>query len=424
MSTYRLFPATDGPASAVTYTGDLVSGIGFCVSGGGCWFEGYWWWVCPTGGLTAPQKFALWQLYASDAGSLIDGSVITSGELSPGWNYISLPAPLNLSPGVSGLWEGSSGWDGSGMYIACTGVNGNFPDTQNYFGAGDAAGNGIVKGPLTAFSDVTIRGGTLPAPYGTAQGVYTLSGTDPSTSLPLEGTPTSDNLWMDIQISDTAPAGYSGSYRGWPNYPIMTTSLNNDTEQETSANELWLSLPCRLDNIWFFSPPGASLLPMRCGIWNIATQAEVPGTDVINPVWSGAPGSGWVACAYSGVFLPAGKYRVSTWWDGTDSRYYNDLEGYFGANPTTGVLGPGGVDNVNGPLTIPCRANASDANWDDGSGSKPGQGTNQAGPWAFPRTYECKSGWPDGTVELRAIDVEVSPGSAPADSTAFLAFFP
>ena len=32
----------------------------FEVTTGGCWFDGYWWWVCPSGQSTSPQKFALW----------------------------------------------------------------------------------------------------------------------------------------------------------------------------------------------------------------------------------------------------------------------------------------------------------------------------------------------------------------------------
>ena len=61
--TYRLFPSTNGPSSPVSYSGPFMAGVLFEVTTGGCWFEGYWWWVCPSGQSTSAQKFALWQVY-------------------------------------------------------------------------------------------------------------------------------------------------------------------------------------------------------------------------------------------------------------------------------------------------------------------------------------------------------------------------
>ena len=58
--TYRLFPSTNGPSSPVSYSGPFLAGVLFEVTTGGCWFDGYWWWVCPSGQSTAAQKFALW----------------------------------------------------------------------------------------------------------------------------------------------------------------------------------------------------------------------------------------------------------------------------------------------------------------------------------------------------------------------------
>ncbi len=139
----------NGPTSAVSYTGNFIAGTSFSVRHGGSWFEGYWWWVCPTGGLTAAQKCALWSFDSTTPASstLVPGSVVTSGTLSPGWNYIPLTTPVPLSIGT--------------IYIAATGVNGNFPDSDT---AGQGAGpvdsfgtgghvNGIANGPIFAYSD-------------------------------------------------------------------------------------------------------------------------------------------------------------------------------------------------------------------------------------------------------------------------------
>src|SRR5215472_2974246 len=100
MTNYRLFPATNGPASAVSYSGSFQSGVGFEISSGGIWFEGYWWWVCPSGQPTATQTFALWQVYQGSGASIVAAATVTSGTLTPGqWNYVPLSNPVMLSLG-------------------------------------------------------------------------------------------------------------------------------------------------------------------------------------------------------------------------------------------------------------------------------------------------------------------------------------
>ena len=144
--TYRLFPSTNGPASPVSYSGPFICGVVCGVTAGGCWLDGYWWWVCQSGQSTAAQKFALWQIYNGQQGTLVANSVVTSGTLSAGqWNYVQLAAPLPLAIGAT--------------YVAATGFNGSFPDTNNQFGSGDPYSAGITSGPLTAYSDAS---GTIP----------------------------------------------------------------------------------------------------------------------------------------------------------------------------------------------------------------------------------------------------------------------
>src|SRR5215469_12401583 len=100
MATYRLFPSTNGPSSAVSYGGPFDAGVGFEVTSGGIWFEGYWWWVCPSGAPTAAQTFALWQVYQGGSASIISAATVTSGTLTPGqWNYVPLLNPVMLSVG-------------------------------------------------------------------------------------------------------------------------------------------------------------------------------------------------------------------------------------------------------------------------------------------------------------------------------------
>ena len=366
--TYRLFPATAGPASAVSYTGPFEAGIVFGLTSGGCWLDGYWWWVCPSGQSTSAQKFALWQTSNGQQGSVVPGSVVTSGTLTAGqWNFVPLAAKLPLAIGAT--------------YVASTGFSNGFPDTNNQFGSGQPYAAGIVNGPLTAYSDAS---GSLPSPFKTAQGVFSVTSTDPTVSMPIYGS-SSCNFWVDLQIDTNPPTGTS--YRLWPGYPTLPGTIDSDTTGYTLGTEFKLSQSCALDNIWYYSPSGAGSLPTRCGIWNVSSQSEVTGTDKTSPSWSGAAGSGWVACSYSGVTLPAGDYKVAVFYAG-GTKWYQVGVGYW----TSGGTGAAGI--TAGPLTAPGEAAAT----------SPGQSTYHSGSWAYPNTYESSGGG-----ENYWVDVEVTP---------------
>jgi hypothetical protein len=367
--TYRLFPTTAGPAAAVSYSGPFEAGVVFAVTSGGCWLDGYWWWVCASGQSTSPQKFALWQTHNGQQGSVVPGSVVTSGTLTAGqWNFVPLAAKLPLAIGAT--------------YVASTGFSNGFPDTSDQFGSGQPYGAGIVNGPLTAYSDAA---GSLPSPFKTAQGVFSVASSDPTVSMPIYGS-SSCNFWVDLQVDTAAPPGTS--YRLWPSYPTIPGVLNSDTAGYTLATEFRLSQACALDNIWFFSASGAGALPGRCGIWSVSSQSVVAGTDTASPSWTAAAGSGWVASPYSGLTLPAGDYRVAVFCAG-GAQWYQTAIGYW----SSGGTGANGI--AAGPLTAP----------GDAAASSPGQSTFAVGGWAYPDTYETST-----PGENYWVDVEVTPG--------------
>jgi hypothetical protein len=367
--TYRLFPATNGPAAPVSYSGPFIAGVvAGITTDGASWLEGYWWWVCNSGQSTSPQKFALWCLYDSTGGSLVANSTVTSGPLTAGqWNYVSLPNPLPLAFGAT--------------YVVATGFSGSFPDTNNQFGSGDPYGAGIVSGPLTAYSDAS---GTNPSPFKNAQAVFSVASTDPSVNMPIYGSSTC-NFWMDLQVTTTPPTG--ATYRLWPSYPRIPGHVDSDTAGYTLGTEFKLSASCALDRIWFYSASGAGALPTRCAIWNVSSQSVVAGTDNTSPSWSGAAGSGWVSCAYSGVTLPAGDYKVAVFYGG-GSEWYQANSAYWGG----GGQGASGI--TAGPLTAPGTSAAT----------SPGQCTYNAGSWAYPQTYASSANG-----ENNWVDVEVTP---------------
>ncbi len=369
--TFRLFAGVNGPDTPISYSGPFMSGVVFGVTSGGCWLDGYWWWVCPSDQSTAPQTFVLWSMYAApDNGSIVPDSTVTSSALTAGqWNYVPLPAPVPLALGAT--------------YVAATGFTGSFPDTPNQFGSGDPYGDGIVSGPLTAYSDSS---GSLPSPFNTAQSVFSASSSDPTTLMPVYGS-TACNFWMDVQIDTNAPAG--ASYRLWPGYPTIPGFVNSDVTGYTLATEFQLSTSATLDNIWYYSASGASALPTRCAIWDVSSQSVVSGTDNTSPSWSGGPGSGWVACAYNGVTLPAGDYKVSVFYAG-GTGWYKATIGYW----VSGGTGANGI--TTGPLTAPGSSSAT----------SPGQGTYNLAFWGYPATFATA-----GNGENYWTDVEITPTS-------------
>jgi len=386
VANYRLFPSTSGPA-LTSYTGKFMAGVAFQVTEGATWLSGFWWWV-PAGGDTAAQEFCLWQLTAGLAGIVVPATTVTSGTLTAGaWNYVALASPVGLTPGIPYLAE-----------TAYTAAHG-FPETHGQFGSGDPYSAGITNGPLSAYSDAS---GSNPAPSGwVTQGSFGTAYSVPTSGIPNLGSDSSSNFWLDVQVTDTLPAG--GSYRLWPSLPLPQGMIQDSAANFTLATEFVLSGSCSLDNIWFYSPSGAPNLPTECGILGQTSQALVSGTHVTSPSWSGAAGSGWVAHAYTGVTLPAGAYRVAVAnSDGTAGAWNDATVDYF-------LTGAGSAGLTAGPLSAPPNSTAG----------SPGQGSyNSGATLAWPGTFDT------GHAPSYWVDVEVTPGATIDSGSAALAALP
>ena len=394
MTTYRLMDGVSGrpgagssgtqpPASSTSYSGSYLAGLGFEVTEY-TWLEGFWWYVADSSQSQSAQTFCLWQAYsAADTGILVAGTTVTSGTLSTGWNYVALSTPVPLSPGIP--------------YHAQTGFSNNFPLTQNQFGSGNPYSAGITNGPLFAYSSGS---GSAHDPWGNAQMPYSTSTSDPAASFAVLNDE-NDNLWLDVQVTDAAPSG--STYRGWPTMP-EPPGASAQSVSYTLGMEFSVTGPCTLEKIWHYSPPAATLLPTRCGIWVTAAQAELSGSDNSSPSWllpgggAAAAGGGWVYCDYSssGVTLSAStSYKVSTFCNAGSSVWFSATASYWST-------GGGSAGFTNGPLTIP----------DNSAATSPGQNTwNTGTTWTYPDTStNPESDW---------IDVEVAPsGAAPGAAAA------
>ena len=398
MTTYRLMDGVsgrpgNGPSTGTSYSGDYVAGAMFSVTSGGMWFEGYWWWVAASGQDTASgQKFALWQVNAFSGAVLVPGSTVTAGALTAGaWNYVPLATPLLLAPAgfqsYGGLYCAATG------YVASQGI----PITKNQFGTGDPYVAGITNGPLSCPSSLgtSDQAGQSFGGWSRYQMPFSTSGSDPSVTFPTVND-ADDNLWLDVQVSDTAPAG-SQNYRAFPNMPVFVAQLSATGTAYTLGLEFTLSKACTLQKIWHYSPSGATVLPTRCGIWDVASQTEVAGTDNSSPSWkvagggAASAGAGWIYCDYSGsgVTLNASQnYKVSTFTSDNTDAWFQPQVDVWGGSP-----GPFSSGITQGPLQVLGNAAAS-----------PGQASwHQSTTWAYPDTTAVS--------EYDGIDVEVTPVS-------------
>lgn len=384
MTSYRLFPSTNGPGSVITFSGNFEAGVIFNVSNY-MWLEGYWWWAAPGGDLPPAQQFALWTAYGPTSyhSLLIPNSVATMGPQTPGqWNFAPLNPAVLLSPGV--IYEATTAW------VAVHG----FPYTGNQFGAGNPFAAGITNGPLFAYSD---QGATAPAPVNIPQGLFsTASPADPSINAAGGGSG-SGNFWVDLQVRDAPPPPVT-SYRIWPNRGGLTLGINGDENSYTLGTQFSVTQTCWLMRLWWYSPTVATVLPTHAGVWDIATRQVVGNSDVPSPTWllpGGAPasaGAGWVYVDYTPavganvgpILSPGRNYSAAVFQPTPAIAWWETVVGYWG---------PGGVGAsgfTNGPLVVPNEA-----------GSVNGQGSYVRNAWAFPGTDS-------GSAEVYEVDVEVS----------------
>jgi len=331
MTTYRLWPSTSGPPTSITTSNNDIFNTSFKVTSWGLWLTGYFYWVADAPQSTGPQKFCLWAMTGTDAGVLVPGSVVTSSvPFTAGqWNFVALPVSIPLSSQFA--------------YRMATGLTGNFPFTSGYWGTGGPGVNGITNGPLTAYSDVTGNGGTVPDPFNDSQSAFSSAlGNDPTVS-PVNTGSSSFNAWIDVLITTVPPAGTS--YRMFPNMPVPYTLTADTADNFTLGCEFTLTQAAALNKIWFYS--GHTQLPTRTGIWTSPGGLLVAATDNPAPSWSGAAGSGWVSVSYNGVTLPAGTYKVTVFNGAGVPAIWNDSTALY----WTAGAGGGGI--VNGPLSVP-----------------------------------------------------------------------
>jgi len=419
MSNYRLFPSTSGPATPVDFGAgyEFVSSIGFTVTQPTIYFAGYWWWVCGAEQSTAPQTFCLWQDtddydLQGDLGVLVEASVVTSsGQFTPGqWNWVPLPEPIALSRYIS--------------YRAATASPRYAPTSNGEFGNGGAYATGITNGPLFAYAD-TSSGNTSDVSYYQRYNCTWSSGTlDPTSSYPTAGS-SGFNVWLDVQVTDEAPA--NATYRCWPNQPNPMYPPEAPLPF-TVSTQIAVTESAQAVKLWFLSQAGDQKLPSICGVWDTETKEVVSGSENESPTWltatgaSAVPGGGWCYCDYSStsfVLVANHNYRVALGMFESGYVWYAGAQGYWltngGGYPATGIGAAHGAGN--GIVAcVPCGLAANPL-------SPCAQDTS--GAWAYPDEMET-----DGDNYYIDLEVMAASGGAPpppppppVNSGAFLTFF-
>jgi len=413
VTTWNIFPATNGPAAATAFAGSYVAGMMWKVNSPGLWLYGYRWWCCNTGqATTAGVKAALWNPRSPTGGdgALIPGSTATFGTLTAGaWNTALLATPIPVSLGTG--------------YLAAIAQNGNFPFTVSQFGPAQPFASGIVQGPLVAYSDSSLGATVNATPYTLPQCSFTTAVSDPTLAMPATGN-NSFNSWVDVIVSDVPPAGFTGPYELFPNKYDTSPATGLDTNQAFNlAVEIGLAQRCAIGNLKFWSIAAAASLPTSVGIWDIASQQLVASNT--SPAWlnalTGAPavaGGGKIKTTMPAAVLPPGRYRVSVWNANGAAAAWSPREyGYW-------LTGAGASGITWGPVTAPAQGSAQNAYvfqpnpgstppYTNGSQQEPSNGTFFFNAFTFPYLavdFNFSSGAPAGAIaENFWIDLELTP---------------
>jgi Domain of unknown function (DUF4082) len=167
----------------------------------------------------------------------------------------------------------------------------------------------------------------------------------------------------------------------------------------TLGVEFEVSSTVTLTGIWWYSS-GAASLPSSICLYDANAETQIAGTLNTSPSWSGAAGSGWVKCTYSGPSLSSGTKYVAAVYDVGGDSWFCGVSGYW-------TSGGGSSGITNGPLSAPSSA-----------GSVHGQAVYNSGTGlTFPAS--TNGGYDFG------VDVEVSSGGgSPHSSTATLTVTP
>jgi hypothetical protein len=394
MTTYSLMDGVsgrpgNGPGSVTSTSGGWLIGVQFSVTGQMMWLDSYRLWV-PSNGDTTARKFALWNTTSPTTQVLVPGSVVTSGTMTLGaWNVVPLSAPIQLAPGTQ--YVAACGWN------VTTGIS----VTSGQFDSGDTYAAGITNGPLVGWSAGT---GSNPYPVtGAAAGIggqqvfSNSSGSDPSAAMPANGSG-SDNLWIDVVVDDTAPAGYADSYRFWPNrYELGNWNLDT-ANNFTLGQAFTVSEACTVNNVWFYSPASVTQLPTEVAVMD--ASGTVIGSNS-SPSWvllgggAASAGDGWMSATCSGSLSPGATYWVCVLNGAGSPAIWNAAAASYW---TTGF---GGSGLTAGPLTAP----------DNASAPSPGQNSYHAGATLhLPDTNAGPYSY--------GVDVEVTPQSGTAHTAA------
>ena len=398
MTTWTIFGTrgngANGPVASTAYTGPLVQHIHFRVraaNGAQLYLQGYGYWRADVNQTAAPA-FAAWQVTGAGAAGTYLGSasnVTLAGGVAGQWNYVNLPVPIPLAPGIE--------------YAAVYGAPNNFSQTLSQFGvAPQPYAAGITSGPIFAYSS---SGGSAPDAFGNTQDGFSTATSDPTAQM--GATANSDyNAFVDIVITDTPPA--NPTYRMYPNMPVLTGSVVPTTStaymplgRQFSISSTFAPNGVTLLKGWHYSPPTSASLPTRCGFFDVASQTEIAALSMLSPSWllpgggAATAGAGWIYVDYSGLnytLSPGVQYKWCRGSTNNASAWFPVVTGYF----TTGT---GSNGEQASPLVYPNSASAT-----------PAQDSWNAGTvWGWPGTATSS--------ESNGADVEVSAPLQPSGSS-------
>lgn len=128
--------------------------------------------------------------------------------------------------------------------------------------------------------------------------------------------------------------------------PASPVTLTSDTASYTMGVEYQVAIAGQVNAVWFYSPPGATVLPGTIASFIVSNQ-QLGASQAA--AWSGAAGSGWVRAPFSSPPPINGntRYKAAIFINNTGAgNFYGATSHYWDTGP-----GQGGISN--GSLSAP-----------------------------------------------------------------------
>lgn len=172
--------------------------------------------------------------------------------------------------------------------------------------------------------------------------------------------------------------------------PASPAAIGSDNNPYTLGVQFSVSQSATLTGIWFWSAPGAVVIPVTIALFAVSGASLVHSESAS---WSGAAGAGWIRAAFSSPpsLTSSVSYKAAVLGNtGGTGNWYSPTGAYWSS-------GPGSAGVTSGPLSAPNNGGGDDGQdtfFNNPSLTYPSNSFNAANYWVDPEITTAAPGGP------------------------------